>query len=195
MTRKTPKKRAKTSTKPLVPRARAFAERYPGPRGGIKTAGEVGYSGDSRTLSARAATLLADPRVQAILRARRERGEYSGPIGDERRYDPPDEAKVPAAPATIRTEAKTSEEYFRSIINDERVPLGERGRAAAQLRQIEKDRARELERGGDDKLAALRKKVAAIITKRSLPDSLRHLARRHPDHADRLEALATEVES
>lgn len=87
----------------------------------------------------------------------------------------------------------TPEEVFRSVIADPDSTKRELLDAGERLAQLYR-RTRELERG-DDAFTAMRKKVAAIIAKRSLPDSLRHLARRHPEHAGRLEALATEVES
>ncbi len=86
----------------------------------------------------------------------------------------------------------TPEAVFRSVLADPDSTARERLDAGERLAQLYR-RTRD-DRAEAGQLAHLRARVAAIIAKRSLPDSLRHLARRHPEHADRLEAWAREVE-
>ena len=164
---------AEEARESLSPMARAFAERYPGPPRGTETALAVGYArklqaedpeAARRTASSRTAKLLRDPRVQAILLERRDAGAYSGPIGSEREWSDPSEAVVP--PDQTRgpaTQAGSSADYLREVMNNDQFPIGERTKAAGHLRQIEKEEARIARDSGENKLTELRRKTTAIL--------------------------------
>lgn len=163
-----------------APRRLAFAEADPGPPHGIELAEQIGYSSRSRkSLSSTVQKLRADPRVQAILRERRELGEYAGPIGDERGWSDPAKAEVPAsvtasaeaweanlpdAPEWATANAESMVRWMLSLGGV--VPWNVKKGLLTDLRQIEKENARMKRDSGDHQLVKLRRMVTEILVRK-----------------------------
>lgn len=175
---------ASAAREALSPRARAFAERYQGPQTGTATVVEVGYA--PKPASQTCAKLLRDPRVQAILLERREAGDYSGPVGEERTWSPPSEAEVADEeawesdlPPPPEWATASAESMLRWMISLPKVPWSVKKGLVTDLRQIEKDHRREQRDSGEEARQRLRQKMNEVLLNQPAWRALRGLARRY----------------
>lgn len=173
-----------TPAKPLTAKQRAFAERYAGD--GVAAARAAGYNGAAPGLAVTASRLLRDPRVVAILAARRD-GTYAPdspppappkprPESATAPPDPPpalpeppapEPASPPAAPRRVAVAAAVADaeavgidpiDVLEEIAGDLTIHPSSRVMAAKAL-----ERHRRETGGDEDPLATLRTKVNEII--------------------------------
>lgn len=154
-----------TLDKPLTPMQEAFARAYSGD--GVRACQAAGYGGSASVLSSRAWKLLQDPRVVAIIEARRVQAPRSAPEHAEPATEAP-----PTAPAALSASSADDEPGGRHVDVDDATPIGvlaelmrdstvlASSRVAA-AKALER-RERELRAAEGDEYEQLRARVAAI---------------------------------
>lgn len=169
---------ASSNTRPLSEKAQRFAEVWAGDN--TYAAELAGYGGDKKSLGVIGARLRKDPRVEAIIAARRETS--LGAAAPPPQPTPPRPARAPVevgrdeAPATTSDDEHEYEDespenvrVLKEIRDDSTQKASDRERAIARLERIaDQRRAREAAAGGGDLLQRLQTAInEALRSKRA----------------------------